>query len=98
MIRTQESSPQLTRRSSAKSQNNVDSETETGRHHPTGSLEHGVHVITDGKEETVGHGYASLGTDEDQRNAQDDSSKLSATDGTADEKPVPVPKTVSFAQ
>ena len=25
-----------------------------------GSLEHGVHVVTDGKEEAVGHGYASL--------------------------------------
>lgn len=33
---------------------------EAAREVSDGSLEHGVHVVTDGKEEVVGHGYASL--------------------------------------
>lgn len=33
---------------------------ETGNVSSRSSLEHGVHVVTDGKEEVVGHGYASL--------------------------------------
>ena len=99
---TRETGPKLTRRSCAKSRSSFEQDVETGRRPSSDSLEHGVHVVTDGKEETVGHGYASLDNGENHGNKQDDNQKMPAplvdSQNMRSETPIHAPKSVSFAQ